>query len=341
MKRRNHAPWPPARRGRLAGLFSLAVGIGLILSTARSAETEEEAVLPFAREEVVYLKGVLEARLKAQGLPDGERALASAILERLQADRPRPAEPVERAQVEERLKEFLRADVAAKPDAREPRLALARFYLFEDDPERALRHLDRAGPGSELDVFWPLLAAYAHLRLGEHATATRLLEGMGESIGRLIPLQIQRALFCEEVRQYGQYNPRPEKAFAPGESTWLYLEVMGPGFRAVGDQHELRLSFGLAVRNDLQQTLYDEPQYCRIFPKYRHPVRTVFAGVDFLVPDYLPSGKYTLIVTCRDETSGREVTSDLPFSIGERLPTKTGSSAPPAGGAQVAPVAAP
>ncbi|GEM_PF-3221213 len=303
-------------RGACARMILCTVLAVLVCLAGLARAGEDEAGAPaLSRRQILYLTGLVRARMDREDLDPAEQALLEEVAAALKATPPDGADRPSRAVVEERLKDYLRTAVARDPDARDPRLALARYYLFADDPERAKIHLERIGPASEDDVFWPLLAGYTYLRLGEHEPAARILQQAVEAAGRLMPLSITRAVLCESVRRHGQYTPRDQDALRPGETTAVYLEVTGPSFAKQAGHYRLRLRFGVAVRDRLERTVYEEPEYASIDPTYQHPVRAVFAGMFFRVPEDLPAGEYVLLVTCRDRTSGRTATADVPFTV--------------------------
>lgn len=301
-----------APRALLALLLWLA-GAGRVAVNA----AEDGPAPNLSAADVVTLSHLLAERQKQEGLPAAE----VLKLERLQAVlRHWPvtghAAAQDREEVEERLKELLRADVATHPESRGPRVALARFYLYLDRPDLAVRHLERAGPGAAENVFWPLLMTYGHLRSGDHARAEKALAQANQAAQALLPLRLRHALFCNHIKTLGQYEPRGTGPLAVGESTWLYIELVGVSFRRRSElQHQLNIDVHLTLRDDLQRTAWERQGYCNLPFVYQHPVHDVYAGVDFIVPD-MPAGRYTLIVTCVDRESDQKATADIALAIG-------------------------
>jgi hypothetical protein len=304
------------RAARAGAALPVLLGLcGAIL--AGEAADDGPAAAALTPGERIYLRSLLEAR-QAQELSADEERLVARLRKRLAGQPPAPTAKADRREVEARLVELLRAAVARDPDAREPRLDLARYYLYANAPDLAVRHLERVGPGSEQDLFWPLLSAHAYLRLGEHQTGADLLDRAVRAAGNLVPLQVVRGLFCADVDGLGQYEPRPHNTFRRGEAAWLYVELKGPVFKPVEEKlFRLNLVVDLTVRQaKLQNTVWKRSEYCRLPFEYQHPVAEVFGGIYFNIPAELADGDYVLIITCRDLESEHEDSLDVPFTVG-------------------------
>jgi hypothetical protein len=300
--------------------FGVALVLGAGLSTVASYGGEAGGVgqeSGLSALELQYLRQLVADRLATEDLGADEQRLAGQVAERLRGVAPTPTEQADRETVEERLRELLQSRVASAPDERGPRLDLARFYLYRHQPDLAVRHLERAGPASEDDVFWPLLATYTYLQLGEHRVGGRFLSLSNLAVARLLPLRVRRALFCQRIRGLGKYEPRPEGSLRSGEAVLVYLELLGVSFRKEGKlDYRLDLTIDLAVRNEVQATVWSRPNYCNFPFPYQHPVGEVFGGFDLIVPEQLPAGKYLLVIDIRDNEGGQEATADIPFTVG-------------------------
>lgn len=299
-------------------ILLLLSAVAMLRNTARAGEeAAAKAKAPtLTSEDIVYLKGLLELRRGVAELSADEKLLLERAHKHLNGVKPTPTGKADREEVEERLKEILRASVAGDPDALPPRLDLARFYLYLDRPELAARHLLRAGEGSEQNVFWPLLLTYSYLRSGEVEKADNFLNQANQRALYLLPLRLKKALFCKRVRGLGQYEPRTDTTFSPGEATWIYVEIVGAIFDKLADKkYQLDLDFHMEIRDDFQRTVWERKNYCNFPFEYQHPVHDIFGGMDFLIPENLKPGTHTLILTCEDKESDKKATADITFVI--------------------------
>lgn len=287
---------------------------------AEDAPDDAGAAPALTAEDIVYLRTLLDRRAAAPDLPEDEARILRAARAHLDGASPVPTAQADRATMEERLKTLLRAAAVDDPDARPPRMDLAWFYLYLGEPDKAVRHLVRAGPASEDDVFWPLVTAYTYLRLGEHRHGATFLAEAQQAAQPLLPLLVRKALFCKRVRGLGQYQTRAN-VFRPGETAWIYVEIYGAGFRKRSDDlYALDLDLDLAIRDATQRELWKRDQYANFPFEYQHRVHDVFGGMDFALPDDLGPGEYFLILTVRDRITEKSATADIPFTIAGGAP---------------------
>lgn len=266
-------------------------------------------------DDIVYLRALLTARIDGDA-DDAEKQLARETLRRLDGTRTFDADEMNRAETEAHLKNILRAELARNPRGRQPRLDLARFSLYLDDAEHALRHLQHAGPGSKHDLFWPLLIAYAHFRLGEQEKGAPYLERTVRSARALVPLRLENGAFCERVTGLGQYMPYPDDLVSAGQAVFLYFEVAGAVFREGEDGMRgpsLRLS--LEIRDEMQETRWRKDDFASHTPLYRRVMSEIYCAVHLVMPKTLQPGPHVLILTCEDEYGDQDARLDVPFSI--------------------------
>lgn len=275
----------------------------------------------FSRRELLLMSQLLKDFLHTEDLRDEEKPfieqLQGKVLSKASGVKPESRDSLET--LKGKLKDALREYVAENYKESKPRVDLAKFYIFDNDPEKALRHLEKVGPSSEKDIFWPLLCSYCFIQLGNYSDAAKMLVKVDECVEKFLPIKIDRAQFCEEIRQHGQYTPRRGTKMTPGEAVWVYLEINGATFKEMSDKSlKLFLKFGLELRDELQRTVWHTNDYSSITPVYQHPVREVFAGLDYVIPQDIGPGKYTLIISVTDINSDKKTTADIVFEIGEK-----------------------
>ncbi len=215
-----------------------------------------------------------------------------------------------------RLEEILLARVARDQGDRRARDSLALYYLFLDRPQEAVRLYLDMGPAAPQDIFHPLLTAYAYLRLGAYADAGRYLDRLAPLMRERRPLRVSPPVLCKSVTAYRLYEPLSNATLRPGASSLLYIELDGVSFRPTGDGGSAcSLTFGLEVRDEMQNLLWERPDYGDYTHAFQGPVRDMHATVIFRVPSDLPPGRYSVFVHCRDRYSNQSGTGDASFSV--------------------------
>lgn len=214
------------------------------------------------------------------------------------------------------LDELLRS-VAENPKSRDARMRLASYYLFNNDPIKALRHLEQAGDLNNGDVFWKMQVAYCQLALGEYEIALRMLDGASEIVESVMPLGLRNGLFCEHVTALAQYDPLPNQAIGRGQRALFYFEVIGADFaKEQNDLYQVSFSMDLVFRDEMQRTVLSMLSWAEPKFYYRRPLRDIFmTGEIILPPELEPGKKYTLVIECRDTHANRTATLDIPFIV--------------------------
>ncbi len=223
---------------------------------------------------------------------------------------------------------LLRAKAEAQPDAILPQEMLARFYLSVDRPQAALERLDRVGTlleesgRLERNLNWPLLMAYTYLQLGDYDRCDAFVKHADEILAERAPLRLHGADLAKRVVRYRLYEPWGEDPIEAGDSVLLYVEMDGVVFRQGADGlFGCNLMFGLELRDELQNRIWQKAEYGAYTPTYRGRIRDMHASIMFRVPRDLKPGRYRLVITCEDRNSPRphaRSMTDLGFNIGAR-----------------------
>ena len=224
----------------------------------------------------------------------------------------------QRAEREFGILEELRRKVAENPNNRDARMRLASFYLFQNDPVKALRQLERAGDLPTGDAFWRMQTAYCQVCLGEYAAALSLLDGATQTVSTAIPLALKNGAFCDEVSGLAQYTPVASGEFKRGARVLFYVEATGAEFTST-DRELFAVDFtiSLSFLDAMQRTVKTTPNWASPKFYYRRPVREVFMTGDTVIPEDLAPGKYQMVIEARDMRSGRIATTSVPFTIKE------------------------
>jgi hypothetical protein len=128
------------------------------------------------------------------------------------------------------------------------------------------------------------------------------------------PLQLRKAIFADNISGFGQYTPRGEAPFRPGDRATVYLEPFGYAFVQDGDMFRIALAADLQIRTPGGLILAKADDFGGIEWSGREKSREVHAQVGIDLPALKP-GNYELVLTLRDKSSPKTTTATLPFSV--------------------------
>lgn len=209
-------------------------------------------------------------------------------------------------------------DQAAK-GGRTARRDLALYYLFRGDAENALAEWRLMGKATENDISYTLIAAYLEFALGEYDRGRENIETALRFLDTRVSLDVRNAVFCQNVAGYRVYTPREAGNLLPGEDVLIYAEVEGADFRQNQQgSTECSLMFGLRLTNDMQGTVWREPNYGEYAPEFSGPVRDLHVALSWRVPNTLPPGRYHLTIEAMEESSRRRGQTVLSFAVDRR-----------------------
>ena len=215
-----------------------------------------------------------------------------------------------------------------------PLVAAVREYL-NDRPDRAVEHL-KALDAPNQELLLQLIPVM--VRAGQAPLPKASPHDVGVMVGELdraraslaakAPLFVEKACFCQDVKNYGRYDPYPERhAFKPGELFGLYTEVRNvpsePATAPTGvEGYITRLVCTLRVQDaagnavpmpgrkpgtwvpELRDTKEDFT---------RSPVSDYF--IVFWLPAPPKSGTYTVRFEVCDPKTGRAVSRTMPLRV--------------------------
>ncbi len=323
-------PMKTERNNRLRGwgailALTLAGGIGLAaddpeLGAAASPPPAAGQPAAAGAADFAYLDRLLAREMADATLSAAELGRLRALRERLKSSltaqtQPAPAKSLrqEADLLSESLKSTLQKLLSDRRSEQTQR-DLALFYLFRDEPDKALTYL-AAPPTGEPDVFQPWLAGYAFVKLGDHSRAAECLERITRRLTDKLPLSLSEPVLCTEVTAYRLYTPRPAEPVNAGEDLLLYLEIAGATFRIDETGAGCALDFGLTLKDSLQETVWEEASYGSWEKTYRGPVHDLHVMINLRVPNHLATGRYHLLVKCTDRATGRNGSSGHAFDV--------------------------
>jgi hypothetical protein len=133
------------------------------------------------------------------------------------------------------------------------------------------------------------------------------------------PLLFRRALFVTEVpARFGEYTPRGERPFAPGEAMHIYIEPVGLVWARDGALWRFEAAVGLEIDTADGRPIASEDKFGSIAVKNQDRPTEVMTYLTLVVSD-APPGPYVIEVRFRDAHSGKTAAFRLPFTVGEAM----------------------
>lgn len=262
-------------------------------------------------------------------------------LVRLQAqpasERDAALKPLAGEETSGRLRERLEAEAAAGDRAAKRSLAL--YYIFANEPEKALTQWRQMGRSSGYDLSYLLISSYLEFALGEYNSGRRNLETAMRLMDSRTGLEVSAPVFCTTIAGYRLFSPKGDAPLLPGDETLLYVEVEGAEFRSGSGGSECQLMFGLTLKDEAQATVWAEPSYGEYAPLFSGPIRDLHAALTWRVPNNLLPGRYSLHVEALESASQRRGEGLVAFTVAKRETnpeTRPGIAAPlPRGASQI------
>lgn len=207
---------------------------------------------------------------------------------------------------------------AAEGGSRASLRSLALYYLYMNEPEKALMQWRRMGRATNADLPYLLISSYLEIALGEYNAGRNDIEEALRLMDSRASLALSTPVFCLNVGGYRIYTPRPAGDLLPGDDVLIYVEIEGADFHAQDGGRECRLMFGLRLKNESGYTMWSEANYGEYAPFFAGPVRDLHAALSWRVPNDLRSGHYELFVEAVETDSKRRGESVIAFNVGRR-----------------------
>lgn len=261
-------------------------------------------------------------RTNADSQTLGDLVKLKGRLQRLQEDlksgRGPAASAESSADPQKALLSRLQAEAIA--GGRAARRSLALYYMYLNEPEKALAEWRFMGRANDYDIPFLLVSSYLELALGEYNNGKRNLEQALRFMESRSSLVLSQPVFCSNIAGYRLYDERPEgSTFLPGDVTLIYVEVEGAEFRAASEGgSECRLMFGLKLQDDNQRTRWMESNFGEYAPLFSGPIRDLHAALTWQIPNDLEPGRYHLFVEAVEDFTKRRGESVIGFNVGRR-----------------------
>ena len=116
-----------------------------------------------------------------------------------------------------------------------------------------------------------------------------------------------RFLRSEEDRK-----PLAIAAYRPGDTVWARFDMTGYKF---ADGNAFDIEYGVEVADASGQVKYSQPHAANEKTKSFYPQRYTPGVVSLNVPQDMQKGKYTMVVTVKDNLSGQTAEAKQTFSV--------------------------
>ena len=130
------------------------------------------------------------------------------------------------------------------------------------------------------------------------------------------PLAFRAATLADNVAGFGQYQPRADNLFAPGDRLTVYLEPVGYGWTAIGTEFRIRFSIDIEIVSQTGGVTLAEEGFALIERLARNRSREFQATISMTLPA-LPAGPYQLRLTFHDDATGKSAVAEVPFQVTE------------------------
>lgn len=214
----------------------------------------------------------------------------------------------------------------------DPVLVSALREAVKGSPERMRKQLHEL-PADQRELVGELLLVAAKLsqdgskksgpkELGE---LTHRLQAVTDNLAERSPLGLENLQFCQQVKNFGRYEPLPEShLFRPGSLAQLYAEVKNVPSVPVADgqaAYVTRLVCTLQVRDDEGEVVELTDRELRRVPVLtetkkdytRNRIRDYFLLFRFAVPKQ--PGLYLVTVEVQDPETGRAVSRSITVRV--------------------------
>ena len=167
-----------------------------------------------------------------------------------------------------------------------------------------------AGPAAD-----KVAAAEALLKQPDAAIdALKAFDDAIDAFWMTMPLTFRAVTFADSVTAYGQYVPRKEAVFHPGEQVQVYVALAGYGFRPINTGYRVDFSVAIQIRTPSGSVLARADDFGQLTRDASVESHEFAAGLPVTLP-YLKPGDYILRLALRDNQNGKLAGADLPITV--------------------------
>jgi len=158
------------------------------------------------------------------------------------------------------------------------------------------------------------LEAEALLEAGDPDAVWDAFDRAVELFWAAAPLGFAEVRLVEAVAGYGDYMPSPDNRYRPGDQLTAYIEPVGYGWTAIGEDYRIRFRLDLVIASTIRGVVVDEEGFATVERLVRSRGREFQATVVLTVPP-LPADSYEIRITFHDVATGKEAVATLGFVV--------------------------
>jgi len=128
------------------------------------------------------------------------------------------------------------------------------------------------------------------------------------------PLAFRRVLLAENVSGFGRFERRENTNFSAGDRLTVYLEPIGYGWTAIGDDFRVRFVVDIEIASIENGVIAVEADFAIVEYLGKTRSRDFQATIAMTIPQ-LPAGGYELRLTFRDAATGKIATAPIGFGV--------------------------
>ena len=149
---------------------------------------------------------------------------------------------------------------------------------------------------------------------GDPAAALQAFDQATDTFWKALPLTFRTVTFAASITGFGQYTPRPNTVFKPGELSHVYMALAGYAFRPISTGYRVEFGSAVKIKNADGAVIARNDDFGELIWERSVESHEFYADFPIPLPDLKP-GSYTIELTVRDIQSGKMTLADLPFSI--------------------------
>ncbi|MGA3303496.1 MAG: hypothetical protein ABSC72_09435 [Methylovirgula sp.] len=128
-------------------------------------------------------------------------------------------------------------------------------------------------------------------------------------------LSFRKAMFVQDAPQgFGLYTPRANNIFKDGERLFIYMEPVALKWDNQDDIYHSLTTIDYEVQTPDGKILAGQHDFGTMELKSRDPNQEVMYRVNLQLSGARP-GKYILVLTCHEKSSGKTASAQLPFEF--------------------------
>ena len=158
------------------------------------------------------------------------------------------------------------------------------------------------------------LGAERMLEAGDANAVWNAFDRATELFWAAAPLGFAEIALAENVAGYGDFTPRADNRFSPGDELILYIAPVGYGWTAIGDEYRIRFRLDLEIASTTRGVVVDEEGFATVERLTRTRGREFQATVSLTVPQ-LPADDYEIRISFHDAATGKEAVAVIAFVV--------------------------